>query len=97
MKHDTQTGKSEWFIYMVRCKGGQLYTGITTHVERRLAEHQSGKGAKFLRGKGPLALAFQRNIGSHSEALKTEAAIKKMAKADKERIISHGWPETILK
>jgi putative endonuclease len=83
----------EWFLYLVRCKDGQLYTGITTHVERRLAEHQSGKGAKYLRGKTPLQLVFQKKIGSRSEALKIEALVKKWPKADKEKMINKGWPE----
>ena len=83
----------EWFLYLIRCKGGQLYTGIATHVERRFAEHQSGKGAKYLRGKAPLELVFQKKIGSRSEALKIEASIKKWPKADKEKMINTGWTE----
>jgi len=86
-------GNIEWFLYMVRCKGGHLYTGITTDVERRFAEHQSGKGAKYLRGKVPLELVFQQQIGSRSEALKIEALIKKWPKADKEKIINTGLAE----
>ena len=54
-----------WFLYLIRCKGGQLYTGIATNVERRFAEHQSGKGSKYLRGKTPLQLVFQKKIGSN--------------------------------
>jgi len=83
----------EWSLYLVRCKGGHLYTGITTDVERRFAEHQAGKGAKYLRGKAPLELVFQQRIGSRSEALKIEALIKKWPKADKEKIIITGLPE----
>jgi putative endonuclease len=80
-------GKDEWFLYMIRCKNEQLYTGITTDVQRRLGEHQRGKGAKFLRGRGPLKLVFQQKIGSHSDALRMEAAIKKFPKAAKEEFI----------
>jgi len=80
---------SDWFLYMVRCKNGQIYTGISTDVERRFAEHQAGKGAKYLRGKGPLNLVYQIKIGSRSEALKAEIAIKTMSKSDKEKIISN--------
>jgi len=80
-----------WFLYLIRCKDGALYTGITTDVDRRFAEHQSGKGAKYLRGKAPLTLAFQQKIGSHSAALKAEASIKKLSKAEKEAIINSGW------
>ena len=80
-----------WFLYLIRCKDRSLYTGITTDVNRRFAEHQSGKGAKYLRGKAPLTLAFQQKIGSHSAALKAEASIKKLSKVDKEIIINTGW------
>jgi putative endonuclease len=85
----------EWFLYLIRCKGGQLYTGITTNIERRLAEHQSGKGAKYLRGKTPLQLVFQQKIGSRSEALKIEAAVKKWPKVEKEKMINTGWPKKL--
>jgi len=77
-----------WYLYMVRCAKGQLYTGISTDVARRFAEHEAGKGAKFLRGKGPLALQFEQRIGSHSEALKAELVMKKKSKAAKEALLS---------
>jgi len=79
-----------WFLYLIRCKDGALYTGITTDVDRRFIEHQSGKGAKYLRGKTPLTLVFQQKVGSRSAALKAEASIKKLSKADKEIIINSG-------
>jgi len=77
-----------WFLYLVRCKNGNLYTGISTNVERRFAEHQAGKGAKFLRGKGPLELVYQKKIGTRSEALKAEFAMKKVSKSEKEKMIT---------
>jgi len=89
---DIQSGETSWFLYLIRCKDGALYTGITTDVSRRLAEHQAGKGAKYLRGKAPLELVLQQEMGSRSAALIAEAAIKKLSKADKELIISTGWP-----
>ncbi|GAV21438.1 putative endonuclease [Mariprofundus micogutta] len=81
---------SEWFLYLIRCSGGQLYTGITTDVERRFSEHKSGKGAKFLRGKGPLELVFQQQVGDRSAASRTEVRVKKMSKSDKEKMIISG-------
>ena len=77
-----------WFLYMIRCKNGSLYTGISTNVERRFAAHQAGKGAKYLRGKAPLRLVYQQAIGSHSEALKVELQIKQMSKHDKEQMLA---------
>lgn len=76
-----------WYVYLIRCKDGSLYTGISTDVARRLDEHISGKGAKYLRGRAPLNLVYQQAIGSRSEALIAEAAIKKLSKADKEVLI----------
>ena len=78
--------KAEWYVYMVRCNDGKLYTGIATDIDRRFAEHQSGKGAKYLRGRGPLRLAFKEKIGRRSSALKMERLIKKLPKSEKERI-----------
>ncbi len=80
---------SDWHIYIVRCHDGSLYTGITTNVTRRYAEHQ-GKGdagAKCLRGKGPLMLVFQKNLGSKTLAMKVESKVKKLSKAKKEELV----------
>ena len=74
---------------MVRCRGGSLYTGITTDVARRFAEHrENGElAAKYLRGRGPLALVFQKKIGSRSLALSVESRVKRLPKARKEELI----------
>ena len=80
---------ANWSIYMVRCRTGALYTGIATDVARRLAEHRGkkGRGAKYLRGRGPLRLVFKRAIGSKSLALKLERRIKRLPKRRKEALI----------
>ena len=79
-----------WHLYIIRCSDSSLYTGITTDVERRFEEHASqGKQcAKYLRGKDPLALAFTVEVGTRSEASQLEASIKRLAKADKEMLVS---------
>ena len=76
-----------WFVYMLRCGDGSLYTGYTDDVERRLAVHQSGKGAKYTRSHQPVALAYQEEWPTRSEALKREAAIKKLTRQQKLRLI----------
>lgn len=78
-----------WHLYLVRCRDGSLYTGITTDVARRFAEHQenNGTGAKYLRGRMPLALVFQKKLGSRSLALGVEIKVKKLSKARKEELI----------
>jgi putative endonuclease len=79
-----------WFLYVIRCKGGSLYTGITTDVQRRIKEHQSsdGKGAKYLRGKAPVKLIFRKKIGSRRAALMMENRVKKLTKAKKEMFVA---------
>lgn len=75
---------SNWSLYLVRCADGSLYTGISTDVERRLREHSSGaRGAKFLRGRGPLTLAFEYRIGDRSLASRIEHRVKRLPAADK--------------
>ena len=78
---------SDWKVYILRCGDGSLYTGISNDVEGRLKAHQSGKGAKYTRGRGPLELAYQENCGSYSDASKREAQIKKLTKREKEQLI----------
>jgi putative endonuclease len=80
----------EWYLYLVRCRGGSLYTGIATDVERRLAEHRAGKGAKYLRGRGRLKLVYKQRIGSRASALKIERRVKKWPKEKKERLAAAG-------
>jgi len=77
-----------WYLYMIRLENNHLYTGITTDIDRRFTEHKSGKGAKYLRGKGKMTLVFTDKIGDHSTALKMEIRIKKMSKSEKERLIN---------
>jgi len=85
-----QTASRRWSIYVVRCRGGALYTGIATDVPRRIAEHarKGGKGAKFLRGRGPLRLVLQRVLGSRGFALRVEGAIKRLPKPRKEALLT---------
>jgi putative endonuclease len=78
-----------WSVYIVRCRDGSLYTGIATDVPRRITEHEQAeaRGAKYLRGKGPLHLVFVRAIGSRALALRVERQIKRLPKAQKEELI----------
>ena len=73
-----------WHLYLLETAAGALYTGITTDVERRLAEHAAGRGAKALRGRGPLTLRHHEPVGSQGEALRLEAEIKRLS-ADRKR------------
>lgn len=84
-----EASSNPWFLYLIRTHKGSLYTGITTDVDRRFLEHQLGglKGAKFLKGKGPLTLEFSTIVKNRSVALKLEYKVKQLTKVNKERII----------
>ena len=84
---------NSWKLYILRCGDGSLYTGITTHVEKRLKAHQSGKGAKYTRGRGPLELVYSEECGDHSAALKRELEIKRLTREQKEILIKMEKPE----
>ncbi len=79
-----------WHLYLVRTAAGNLYTGVTTDVARRFSEHQAGapKGARSLRGKGPLSLAYAAAVGDRSDALRLEWQVKRWSRQRKERLIS---------
>ena len=76
-----------WYLYILRCKDGTLYTGITTDVEKRLEAHQSGKGAKYTRGRGPLELVYKEECGDHSSALRRELEIKRLPREEKLKLM----------
>ena len=76
-----------WYVYILRCGDGTLYTGITDDIPRRLAAHRAGKGAKYTRGRGPLELVYQEQVPDKSAALRREAAIKRLRRGEKERLI----------
>lgn len=78
---------SVWYLYILRCGHGELYTGITVDVEKRFAAHCAGKGAKYTRGRGPLTLVYKEECGSHSDALRRELQIKSLPKEKKEALI----------
>ena len=77
----------DWYLYMVRRRHGSLYTGIATDVESRLADHRANKGAKYLRGRGPLKLVFKKQIGKKGQALKAERKVKNLPRHKKEALI----------
>ncbi len=90
----------DWYLYLVRCRDGSLYTGITTDVARRFKEHREnrGAGAKYLRGRGPLRLVYEKKLGGRSLALGVESKVKRLSKAKKEALVSTGQPiEGIIK
>lgn len=75
-----------WFVYIVECNDGSLYTGITTDVERRVSEHNAGVGAKYTRVRTPVRLVYEEEASDRSSASKREWAIKQCPRATKLRM-----------
>lgn len=76
-----------WYLYILRCGDGTLYTGITTDVEKRLEAHRAGKGAKYTRGRCPLEVVYREACATHSDALKRELEIKALSRAEKQKLL----------
>lgn len=84
------------YTYIVECSDGKFYTGWTTCIEKRLKEHNSGRGAKFTRGRGPVTLRYLEILETRSDAMKREAEIKRLRRPQKECLIRNGQLEKIL-
>ena len=90
-------GTGNYSLYIVRCADGSLYTGIATDVGRRIREHEDGsRGAKYLRGKGPLRLEFEQRLGDRSIASRVEFRIKQLDRERKEELIAGQYSLTDL-
>lgn len=78
-----------WFVYVVRCRDGSLYTGITTDIERRINEHnKEATAAAYTRSRRPVTLVYHERVKTRSAAARREAQIKTMEKQDKEIMIA---------
>jgi predicted GIY-YIG superfamily endonuclease len=79
-----------WFVYVVRCRDGSLYTGVSTDVEDRVATHNAGRGARYTRSRRPVEVVHVEKKRSRSYALKREAAIKALPREEKLRLVGAG-------
>ena len=79
-----------WCLYLLRCGDSSLYCGVTNDLAKRFAAHVSGKGARYTRGRGPLRVVYQERCADRSAALRREHAVKKLARAEKLRLIRAG-------
>ena len=77
-----------WFLYILQCNDDSLYTGISTNVQRRIKEHSTGKGSRYVQSKLPAKLVYQERCKNRSSALKREARIKKLSRSGKLTVIS---------
>jgi putative endonuclease len=76
-----------WFVYIVECSDGTYYTGISNDVKNRIEKHNTGKGAAYTRGRGPVKLIYSEKLSTRSEASIRESIIKKLSKLQKVKLI----------
>lgn len=86
MSTDEEAGH-EHYVYVVECSDGTYYTGYTTDVERRVAEHNAGTGAKYTRGRRPVELVHVEAFADQSRAMQREYAVKQLRRADKDALV----------
>ncbi len=84
----------EWIVYILECGDGSFYTGITKELDRRLAEHEDGSGAKFTRGRGPFKVVYKEAQPSMGAALRRELEIKSLRRPAKRVLIRATKPRT---
>jgi putative endonuclease len=83
-----------WCVYLLRCRDGSLYTGATNRLEERVRCHNRGKGAAYTRSRLPVVLVFSERVAARGEALRREAAIKRLSRAKKLALISPRFQES---
>ncbi len=79
-----------YIVYILRCRDGTLYTGITTDLRRRFTEHKAGTASKYTRARGAMRMVYAERCGTRSAALRREAAIKKFTRTEKLKLIRRG-------
>lgn len=83
-------GNSDHCVYILECKDGTYYTGYTNQLEKRIMEHQQGKGAKYTRGRSPVVLRYVHSYETKSDAMKAEYRIKQLSRREKEALMKKG-------
>ncbi|MAX11074.1 MAG: endonuclease [Chloroflexi bacterium] len=76
-----------WYVYILLCRDGTLYTGITNDIKKRMLAHEKGKGAKYTKGRGPFKLVYENTFNNQSMAMKEENRIKKLSKVQKLKLV----------
>lgn len=79
--------KNKWTVYILRCADNTLYTGITDDLDRRIALHNAGKGAKYTRGRGPVSICYREHCEDKGQALRREYEIKSLSRERKLALI----------
>lgn len=79
---------SAWWVYILECRDGSLYTGVTKDIDGRVRAHNAGRGARYTRGRAPLRLVYREACGGRPAALRREAAIKRLKRDAKLALIA---------
>lgn len=77
-----------WLVYILECRDGSLYTGITNHLERRLRQHNNGSASRYTRSRLPVTVVYHELCTGHSQALSRELTIKSSTRTDKQKLIA---------
>ena len=85
---DTKKISEQWFVYILECKDGTFYTGITNNINRRIEAHNAGKGARYTRSRGPVTLRYQEPCANRSTALIRECAVKTLSREAKAKLFA---------
>ena len=83
-----------WFLYLLRCRDKTIYTGITTDLERRLAQHNEGVASRYTRSRLPVVMVYNEICDSHGSALKREYAVKALKREEKEALVKKKMQRT---
>lgn len=80
--------QTQWWVYILRCRDGTFYTGVTTDCDRRLIQHNAGTASKYTRARRPVSMVYHARAKSHGAALRREIAIKKLPRAEKDALVA---------
>lgn len=80
--------KTKWWVYILHCRDGTLYAGITTDPIRRLEQHNAGTASKYTRARRPVTMVYRESAKLHGDALRRELAIKKLSRAAKDALVA---------
>ena len=88
LKNKSSAQNPNWFLYILKCSDGTLYTGITNDISRRISQHNNGSASRYTRSRRPVQCLYYEPCHSRSHALKRELAVKSLPKKEKEKLIS---------
>ncbi len=86
----TAAAEPPWFVYILECRDGSFYTGVTNNLERRQHQHNDGTASRYTRSRRPVTLRYQELCGSRSQALIRECSLRLLSRKEKEELVKRG-------